>query len=500
MSDIRRKAWRPLVVGLLIAVTVIAGWPQAATAAEKEQPAVYVTLWFDTEDYLLPADDDATLRLAEFLTKEGVRATFKLVGEKARVLQQRKRYDVIEALKKHEIGYHTDFHSVQPTIALFLSPLGWDDGVAEFDRRERKGFDDLERIFGQKPSCYGQPGSSWGPQVFGALRQWGVPVYLDAGSHVELDGKPFWYGGVLNLYALRYTLRTGLAKSADLEAAKAPLREAYDALLGEGGGVISIYYHPCEFVHREFWDGVNFRSGANPPRAQWKIPPQKSAEETATAFANFEGYIRYLKSFPRVRFITALDAVELYRDRPRVQPDLADKVTPAISFIETADGSLAPSEILQVLNWQVIDRATGGETTPPPWKGTPFGPTSAPPALEEDLTVPMEQFVRTAQDVDDYMRRHRRVPNAVWLGSQPVSPERYLFALAEVLRQDRLPESVTFDADTDVRLATERYVSDDQPKLWGWVIFPPEFRAPEMMQLAKRQAWTLKPALLRRDP
>ena len=41
-------------------------------------------------------------------------------------------------------------------------------------------------------------------------------------------------------------------------------------------------------------------------------------------------------------------------------------------------------------------------------------------------------------------------------------------------------------------------MSADDPKLWGWVIFPPGFQAPAMMELAKRQAWTLKPAVL--DP
>jgi hypothetical protein len=46
------------------------------------------------------------------------------------------------------------------------------------------------------------------------------------------------------------------------------------------------------------------------------------------------------------------------------------------------------------------------------------------------------------------------------------------------------------------KLASAKYVADDDPKLWGWVIFPPGFRAPALMDLAKRQAWTLKPALL----
>src|SRR5204862_7405161 len=146
---------------VLVALFVLLGLAPRVRAAEPAAK-VHVILWFDTEDYLLPASDDAALHLADFLTGEGVRATFKVVGEKARTLERRKRFDVIAALKKHEIGYHSNYHSAQPTPALYLSNLGWDEGVAEFDRREGPGRADVERIFGAAPSCYGQPGSSWG--------------------------------------------------------------------------------------------------------------------------------------------------------------------------------------------------------------------------------------------------------------------------------------------------------------------------------------------------
>ena len=126
---------------------------------------VYVILWFDTEDYILPADDDAALHLADFLTREDIRATLRWSGRSRRT-GAAKRYDVIAALKKHEIGFHSNWHSVQPSPAMYLSTLGWDEGVAEFDRREGPGRDDVERIFGRAPTCYGQPGSSWGPQSY----------------------------------------------------------------------------------------------------------------------------------------------------------------------------------------------------------------------------------------------------------------------------------------------------------------------------------------------
>src|SRR5579863_6772742 len=162
------------------------------TAALFASGPVYVVLWFDTEDYMEPAADDAALRIAKDLERLGVRATFKVVGEKARVLEKRGRHDVIRALSRHDIGYHSNYHSMQPTPALYLRDMGWLDGAAEFDRRERPGVADIQRIFGILPSCYGQPGSSWAPQTYRALLRLGIPVYLDEGEQVGLGEQPFW--------------------------------------------------------------------------------------------------------------------------------------------------------------------------------------------------------------------------------------------------------------------------------------------------------------------
>ena len=120
---------------------------------------VYVVLWFDTEDYIEPAADDAALRIANDLTALGVHATFKIVGEKARTLESRRRTDVIQALSKHAIGFHSNWHSLHPAPAEYLRRFGYIEGADEFQRREEPGVIDIKRIFGVAPVCYGQPGS-----------------------------------------------------------------------------------------------------------------------------------------------------------------------------------------------------------------------------------------------------------------------------------------------------------------------------------------------------
>jgi hypothetical protein len=474
--------------------------PSVAGAAESKAK-VYVILWFDTEDYLLPASDDAALHLAKFLSGENVRATFKVVGEKARTLEKRKRADVIDALKKHEIGFHSNYHSTQPSPAMYLSPLGWDEGVAEFDRREGPGREDVERIFGQAPTCYGQPGSSWGPQSFGAMNRWGMKVYLDAGNHVNLDEKPCYYCNTLNLYKLAHTLRADLNQPSELPRAEEQFAQARKKLLAEGGGIVSIFYHPCEFVHKKFWDGVNFSRGENPPPEQWKQPPAKSPEETRSAYRVFEDYIRFIKRFPDVRFITASEAARLYRDRAREHhftteelKAIAGSVGDEVTFQNYKGYSLSASEVFSLLNGYAAETPAERLSL----AKSPLGPTGRVPALSETITTDSSQFRRTCRDVSQYLDKHGRIPSVVWMGSRAVPPESYLSALARLtllrIEGKAWPERIDINP---AKLAAARYVSEDDPKkLWGWVIFPPGFRAPALMELAKKQAWTLKPAIL----
>src|SRR5205823_2561093 len=127
-----------------------------------------------------------------------------------------------------------------------------------------------------------------------------------------------YYGGLFNVYKVAHQLRAKLGgTAAETQEAEDRFLAARQALLAEGGGVFSIIYHPCEFVHAAFWDGVNFRAGANPPREEWKLPPTKTAEESQAAFRTFEEYVRFMHRFPEVRFVTATQLARDYADRAR---------------------------------------------------------------------------------------------------------------------------------------------------------------------------------------
>jgi hypothetical protein len=510
-----------LLASMLGLATVVACFAATSRAqvVNTSPGRVYVILWLDADDYILPQSDDAAKRLAVFLTQQGIRATFKVVGEKARTLEHRGRRDVIGALAQHEIGYLTNLHSQHPTPAEYEAPLDWTDGVEEFARRERSGYDDVRRIFGQTPICYGQPGRSWTPESFATLKDLGIKVYLDEGAQVGLDGRPFWYGGLLNIFNTKEgkKLRPDGEQGWDgLADARARFQEFYLRMTSRPqGGVVSLYFHPCEFIEKEFWDGVNFAQGANPPRADWQLPPMKSLEDSEKAFRYFEDLVTYMKSFPRVEFITASQALRLFRDgaqRHTFSTDelaaIAKQVDPEVSFQVHDDYNLAASEVFSLLNRYVagvVNKSPGALFL----DGTPYGPATpfedaradrsdaAPPNGQKaaGMEIPWSQFARTALDVEDFLEKNGQIPSVVWLGSKPVRPESYMVALAQVttrlLVRAEPPENVTI---APAHLAAAQYVADDSPKLWDWAIFPLGFKAPKMMRLAKLQAWTLKPA------
>lgn len=438
------------------------------------EPPVYWLLWFDTEDIVDPASDDAAKRLAEELTARGVHATFKIVGEKARLLEQRGRTDVLRALAAHDIGYHSQFHSVHPTPAEYLAEHGLLDGAAEFTRREKSGFDLLVRLFGVTPSCYGQPGNSWAPQANLALRDWGVKVYMDDAGQVGFDNQPFWYGGLLYVFNLGpHTFRADLNDPSKLEAAKRRFDAALAATRQRGGGVMQSYYHPTEWSSTKFWDGVNFSHGANPERSEWKNPPARTPESREQAFRIFLDWVDYVRQTPGLKIVTARE-IPLYFAPRDSAPPLAESRRLAESI--DAHGGFSPADHLLVL----LD-------LPPAHVD---GPLRRSTSNYTEAAIPRPAFERAKKDAAAFIRRFHRLPDQVWIGPSHLSLPDFAATLAAAPSSGPVPVRAG-------RLDIERRIGKDPAKLYDWVIHPQGFAPESLLELARLQAWTLKPARLR---
>ena len=265
---------------------------------------MYVSLLLDAEDFLGPKEPDAVRDVAELLTTLGLRATFCVVGELARRLDRERRSDVLRALEPHDIGLHTDLHSVHPTTCEALEGLGWEEGVEAMIEQNRPGVEAIERVFGRRPSCWGGAGNTWGPQVVGALEYLHVPAFVYA--HTAPEGSDLHEYEGLTAYGAGLYLGDWLL--LDTERQQQHQARAHDTLeerIARGSEWCEVFVgHPCVLRTVEFWDGVNFTQGVNPPRSEWRAADLRPETEYQRMLGNLRGALERLARVPGIRFAT----------------------------------------------------------------------------------------------------------------------------------------------------------------------------------------------------
>jgi hypothetical protein len=486
-------------IWIILAATILGAFVSvdSARAQAPSRGRVYIILWFITDDSQLAQGDTAAKRLAAYLTQQGVRATFLVSAEKARALERRNRQDVIGALAQHEIGYYSE------RLGQGELDANADAGksMEEWVRRERTDLDEVRRVLGQSPACYGGAEAALSPALYAVLQKWGMKVHFHRGQWAAANGKPFWYEGLLNVFTTRESRQlrpdSGWSNRAEAQARFQDFR--FRVSSHREGTLLNVCFRPAEFVQQAnpAKEEAARASGGHGPT---ESPAVKSPEESEKTFSYFESLVTYLKSSSGVEFVTASAALGMLRDTAqrrvysRVElGDIAKFVEPAVVFQNHEDYILTPSEVFFLLAKSVAGVIRRQTYEPILLDGTPFGPASppsetAPPTVE----VPWDQFASAALEVADYVSKQDQVPDAVRVGNATVSPASFLVALAQVTQILQLkgepPESVRFGA---AHLNVGNYLEGESSGPPGESTTgqgPPQ-RGP-----AKLQAWTFKPA------
>ena len=120
---------KSVFIGMFLFVLTQGVTPVRAVSPAQagSRPKAFLVVTFDVEDYISPESehiDDIPKWLAEIMSEEGVTGTFFVIGEKARSFEKRGRRDVIAAMAKHDIGSHTNFGSIHPTVTEELEKAG----------------------------------------------------------------------------------------------------------------------------------------------------------------------------------------------------------------------------------------------------------------------------------------------------------------------------------------------------------------------------------------
>jgi peptidoglycan/xylan/chitin deacetylase (PgdA/CDA1 family) len=228
-----------------------------------------VIISLDTEDYISTNAVEAQKWWAKTLSDHGVRASFQCVGELVRKWLATGRFDVIDAVAQHEIGFHTNYHSLHPTHPEALQNFSFEKGVEWALERENSGVETIRKTFGLNPITYCPPGDSWTPATIVAMAHLGIKVCSDA-PFGEYFKKPLWFCGTILAH-----YRFNFESFYNLEDPLTAFQTEYERIsieLGDDGGPLVIYTHPTTLLHSTYWD-VPLANGKELEIAE--IPPPK---------------------------------------------------------------------------------------------------------------------------------------------------------------------------------------------------------------------------------
>jgi hypothetical protein len=486
-----------------------AGTAGCGAAPIPSKPKMLLVINFDVEDYVTPASegiDDIPKWLAQIMTEEGVTGTFYVICEKARSLEKRGRRDVIEAMARHDIGSHTNFGSIHPTVTEALEKADWAGGLRTMLERESAGFRELERIFGVPVTTMGRHGGSYGPQLVAAL---GALRKGFSGSPVGLPGRTAaWFCNALN-FSVQVGGYDDVFYRDDLfEPAFAKLQTELPEWARTYEAVSFFVGHPTKIRAEQFWD-FNYYAGRNPSPAEWKAPLLRPAASMPTAQKNFRRMMRWLKS---------RDDIEITTFRDWMGKFAAPKDTITASALRGIAGEalrakrippgadFSPAEAFAGLAASIVEFGLSGRLPGELKAARPLGPAEMPRAGAvggpAERTAGTEKAGRDvvfelARLAEDHIRRTEMLPSDLEAGGIRIGTGP-LFALfcAAYLDLDAGGPKPAYDlaAFEAYPQTNEKAIVDTILGYKSWPVHRPDLDMARIVELTRLQLWTLKPA------
>ena len=328
-----------------------------------------VTLLFDVEDVFHPpqvGNDDIIGQLAGALSTEGVVANFLFIGRRAELLAERGRRDVIDAVRRHEVGLHT-LSGEHPTMPEYCAGLGWFEGLEQIRLREQAGLDIISTVFDAEPCALSRHGDYTAPQVHALCAEVGKP-YIYGFPTARPSGGITWYCGSLSVPSSAigfYVPEDDYAHDVAFGATMQRLDAFIDLMLAQGQTFAFIFLgHPLMYRCIDWPVYFMYPNGTNIPGDAWPRGPQprlRSEADISLALRNFRQLARKLAGDARLNVIGAsqipvlygqqesdIDALELLAaageslDRDAVV--IRDRFTPAEICLGLAESLLAAAD------------------------------------------------------------------------------------------------------------------------------------------------------------
>ena len=438
------------------------------------------------------------------LADDGIVASMYVVGEKARLWERRGRTDVIAAVRQHDVGLHTDHHSVHPTVSEYLADKGWADGVAEGLQQEGPGARDLARIFGVYPSTWATSGSSWAPQIPAVTRRLGLRSNIY--SHVQVgQSGGCWFTGQLCFHDVLVIpgAEDSYCDDATFEASLPGLLQQVEDARQRGFACIGLFGgHPTRLRYTLFWDSLNYAHGRNTAVADYQHAPRRTDAAYASALRNLRRAILAVRQMPGIDLTS-----------PRAFPGLFEPETGPVAWwtvralaqavldssqisVENPDAS--PAQALDLMARALIRLAEGGARPGHLMMQTVLGPVEEPPALVSPVTASEAELLGLCRELVAHVKVTGHLPSSLSLGRTAVGPGALLRAVAlAFLGRDagQPPDRITMPPGWDEpAVAASLAEAAINRRLPYWSPHRPDLRLDRLALHTRLQSWSLKPA------
>jgi len=492
------------VAATLAAAIVLAGLAlviQPACSKPAGRPKTFLVVTFDTEDYISPGSehiDDIPKWLAEAMTEEGVTGTFFVIGEKARSLEKRGRRDVIAAMARHDIGSHTNFGSIHPTVTEELEKAGWDDGVRLMLEQESAGIRELARIFGIPVRTLARHGGSYGPELVAALGRLGAGYQ---GSPASLPGHDVvWLCNALN-FSNQYAAGFDDAYYRDdlFEPAFAKLKAELPEVIRKSQVIALFGGHPTKIRAEEFWD-LNFYGGKNTPPAEWRMPRLRPQETMATARKNFRRMMRWIGDRDDIEITTYRALMDVYGNQREniTRRDLRDMARRALQERALAPSDdFSPAEAFAGLAGSIAAAGRGDGLPDGLAAVHALGPKERPLVRPETPRVTYAEALALAEAASAHIAATGTLPPSLQTGSARIGTGSLFALFCDVfLDLDGGRPKASYDVPEfeAYPLGNEKKISGEIEGYKTWPVHRPDLDMSRIVELTRLQLWTLKPA------
>lgn len=468
-----------------------------------------IIISFPTETAHSVRARELIFEISNFLTTNGISGNFHLTGDFARALRRTGRVDIVESLKKHELGYHCDKHGADPFMAGYLEENDWDVGVSNFLGNELPGYRLLEELMGLAPKYYTTEFTKAPQAVYGAyLMGMGIGFTRAPFGHNEA----IWFCNAFapnseNILGLEF-----LHKEEDsVETVMKLVNERIQKQKANGVNVLRMSLHEYRYLipdddamahHPDFYkrDGLNYEC--------WPEFPMRSETATRRVLDLFKNVMLRIKNSDGVKFSSFSQFKEMFVDNSGVwvSKEMTLKLTKFL--LGTLDAftcdsiSISPAEALALLVRSLREYRESGAIPDSVYLRNAIGPvenvhSSTPAKLNA------KRILEALPQIDRFIDDNGYVPHCVHVGEVQLGPAAFLKSLVDlfltILKDGRLPDVIESKEEELPVISGEPFFQQSTftHKHRGLELYPDGFTGEGICEKCRLQSWSWKPALRR---